>query len=273
MRTAGLLCGLGLAFAAGCRSGPHAGSLAELEPVDLSHAFDSRTLYWPTDLHGFQLEVLSAGITPGGYYYSANRFCSAEHGGTHLDAPMHFAEDRPGVDGVPLARLIAPAVAVDVSGQVAADRDYRVRVADLEAWEAEHGRIPAASIVLLRTGYASHWGDRGRYLGTALRGPEAVAQLHFPGLHPDAAEWLVRERHIAAVGIDTASIDHGPSSGFEAHRILAAADVPALENLAALDTLPARGFWLLALPMKIAGGSGGPLRAVALLPGRARRTP
>jgi kynurenine formamidase len=111
-----------------------------------------------------------------------------------------------------------------------------------------------------------YWPERARYLGTELRGPEGVAALHFPGLDPLAAEWLVRDRRIRAIGIDTASIDHGPSSDFRSHRVLFAAGIPAFENVANLEKLPAEGFSVVALPMKIARGSGAPLRIVALMP-------
>jgi kynurenine formamidase len=234
--------------------------------VDLTHAFDAGTVFWPTEETGFVLEPVFAGRTERGWWYAANRFRSAEHGGTHLDAPVHFAEGGDATDAIPLERLVGPAVLVDVRARVAADRDYRVAVADFEAWEARHGRIPEGSIVLLRSGHGAHWPDRARTLGTARRGPEAAAELHFPGLHPEAAGWLVSERRIAAVGVDTPSIDHGPSRDFEAHRVLAAHDVPVFENLARLEALPETGFSVIALPMKIGGGSGGPLRAIAVVP-------
>ena len=105
-----------------------------------------------------------------------------------------------------------------------------------------------------------------RYLGTAERGAEAVAKLHFPGLDPDAARWLVANRRIDAIGIDTASIDFGQSTLFESHRALYAANIPAFENLTTLERLPATGASIIALPMKIGGGSGAPLRAIAILP-------
>ncbi len=232
--------------------------------VDLTHAFGEETIYWPTDEQGFGFEVLAAGVTEAGFYYAANRFRSAEHGGTHLDAPIHFYEGRATVDAVPLERLIAPGVVVDVTAQVAADRDYLVGVADFEAWEAAHGRLADGVTVLLRTGFGQHWPDRAAYLGTDLLGPQAIPELHFPGLDPRAAEWLTRERSIAAIGIDTASIDRGQSKTFESHVILCGADVPAFENVAALDRLPAKDFLVAALPMKIRGGSGGPLRIVAM---------
>jgi kynurenine formamidase len=231
--------------------------------VDLSHAFDADTIFWPTE-EGFALELGFAGRTEQGYWYEANRFRSAEHGGTHIDAPVHFAEGRQSVDEIPLERLIGPAVVVDVREACAADPDYAIHVADLRAFESRHGAIPRGAIVLLHTGFSRFWPDRARYLGTTQRGPEAVPLLHFPGLAPEAAAWLV-ERHVRAVGIDTASIDPGQSNDFQAHQILFAADIPAFENLTSLDVLPARGFSVVALPMKIRGGSGGPLRAVALL--------
>lgn len=231
--------------------------------VDLTHPFDAETLYWPTDTQGFQLEELAAGYTERGYYYAANRFATAEHGGTHIDAPIHFAAGHDTVDEIPLRRLVAPGVVVDVREAVAADRDYQIGVADLQAWEAAHGRLPDGVIVLLRTGFGASWESREEYLGTALTGPEAVPDLHFPGLDPAAATWLAEERMIAAVGIDTASIDHGPSIQFGSHVALFAADIPAFENVAHLDKLPPTGFVVAALPMKIRGGSGGPLRIIA----------
>ena len=244
-------------------------SLADLlaghEIVDLSHAYDAETIYWPTE-DGFELEVGFEGMTDGGYYYEANTFRSAEHGGTHLDAPIHFAEGRQTVEAIPLDHLVGPAVVIDVSSAALADPDYRVTVADFEAWEAEHGPLPDGVIVLLNTGYARFWPDRERYMGTAERGAEAVAKLHFPGLHPDAARWLVEARRIHAVGLDTPSIDYGQSTLFESHRVLFEANVPAFENVANLDGLPAHGFVVAALPMKIRGGSGGPLRIVAFVP-------
>ena len=232
--------------------------------VDLTHAFDADTIFWPTE-EGFVLERGGEGVTERGYYYAAHRFRMAEHGGTHIDAPIHFHADGWTVDEIPIEKLVGPGVLVDVSSHCAVDRDYQVGVADFEAWERENGRIPEASIVLIRSGFGRFWPDRKAYLGTEARGAAAVAALHFPGLHPDAARWLVSERKIHAVGLDTASIDYGQSQQFESHQALFAANVPAFENLAALDQLPARGFRVVALPMKIRGGSGGPLRAIAIL--------
>jgi kynurenine formamidase len=232
--------------------------------VDLSHAYDEQTIFWPT-AEGFRLHKDAEGMTPAGYYYAANSFSTAEHGGTHLDAPVHFAQGKQSVDEIPLQRFFGPAVVVDVTKQSESNADYQVTVDDLMRAETENGSITADSIVLLRTGFSSRWPDAARYLGTAEKGAGAVPKLHFPGLHPDAAKWLVA-KDVRAVGLDTASIDYGQSTLFESHRILYAANIPACENLTALDRLPARGAFIVALPMKIAKGSGAPLRAVAVLP-------
>jgi kynurenine formamidase len=232
--------------------------------VDLSHAFDQQSIFWPT-AEQFRLQKDADGVTPAGFYYSANSFFTSEHGGTHLDAPVHFAQGRQSVDQIPLQRFFGPAVVVDVAKQSEANADYQVTVDDLTRAETENGPITADTIVLLRTGFWSRWPDAARYLGTAERGAGAVPKLHFPGLHPDAAKWLVA-KDVRAVGIDTASIDYGQSTRFESHRILYEANLPAFENLTALDRLPSRGAFIVALPMKIAGGTGAPLRAVAILP-------
>ena len=235
------------------------------ELVDLSHTYDAQTIYWPT-AEGFQLRRDAEGMTPSGYYYASNSFFTSEHGGTHIDAPVHFAEGRQTVDKIPLERLIGPAVVIDVTEQSERDGDYQATTRDLQRFEEQHGQIPPDAIVLIRTGFASRWPGAERYLGTTERGAEGVRKLHFPGLHPDAARWLVANRPIGAIGIDTASIDYGQSTLFESHRALYAQDIPAFENLASLERLPARGAFIVALPMKIADGTGAPLRAVAILP-------
>jgi kynurenine formamidase len=262
MRSLLALC-LALAAPAAADEPPIATALGPA--LDLTHAFDASAIYWPTE-EGFVLERGTEGRTAAGYWYAAHRMRLAEHGGTHLDAPSHFHEGGSSAERVSLARLVAKAVVVDVREAAAKNVDHAVSVADLARFEAAHGRIPDGAALLLATGFAARWPDRARYLGTAERGPAAVAKLHFPGLDPEAARWLVRERRIAAVGIDTASIDPGTSERFESHQILFAAEIPAFENLARLDALPPTGAVLVALPMKIAGGSGGPLRAIAILP-------
>jgi kynurenine formamidase len=243
---------------------PAAPPLASSKVVDLSHAFDDSTLYWPTSPTRFELKKLSYGETPGGYFYAANTLCTPEHGGTHLDAPIHFNKDGKTIDQIPLRQLIAQAVVIDVSAKAAADPDYRLSLDDVRSWEKRHGTIPQGAIVLLRTGWGKRWPDRKQYLGDDT--PGDASKLHFPSYGKESAEYLVGQRHVGALGLDTASIDYGPSKDFIVHRIASASGVPGLENLANLDQVPEVGAWVIALPMKIGGGSGGPLRAVALVP-------
>ena len=231
--------------------------------VDLTYAFDANTVYWPT-AEQFKLETDFEGMTDKGYFYSAYRYSAAEHGGTHLDSPVHFAKGRASVDQLSLERLMGPAIVIDVTRQCASNPDYLVSVADFQNWERRNGRIPWGTIVLLRTGFGKFYPDARNYLGTAERGAAAVAKLHFPGLDPAAARWLTENRQIKAIGLDTASIDRGQSTLFESHRILFEKNIPAFENVANLDQLPVKGFSVIALPMKIKGGSGGPLRIIAL---------
>ena len=240
-------------------------SFEEGKWIDLSHAYEEATPYWPT-ADGFQFDTVFAGMTDGGYYYSAYQFSSAEHGGTHIDAPIHFAAEKKTVDQITLDQLTGNAIVVDVRDSVSDYIDYRISKGDLLQWEKENGTIPDGSILFIHTGFGKFWPDKLKYMGTDKRGPEAVALLHFPGLHQEAAQWLVDNRQIKAIGIDTPSIDYGRSSDFMAHRILMEMNIPAFENVANLDQLPLTGSYVVALPMKIKGGSGGPLRMAAFIP-------
>ena len=244
--------------------GPEA--VAGWQMVDLSHAYGGTTLYWPTDTTGFQLDTLAEGPTPGGYFYAAKQFATAEHGGTHLDAPSHFAEGGADAAAVPLERLILPGIVIDVRASADADPDYLLTAGDVQAWEEAHGRVPEGAAVLIRTGWAARWPDALAYLGDDT--PGDAGNLHFPGIGAAAARLLVEDRRAALLGIDTASVDRGQSTDFIVHQIGAAAGVPNLENVADLSGLPPTGFLLAALPMKIEGGTGAPVRIVALIPPR-----
>ena len=234
------------------------------EWIDLTHEFSSETVYWPTaDL--FELDEVYRGFTERGYYYYSNNYSAAEHVGTHLDAPIHFAEGKNSVDMIPINNLIGSAVVVDVSDKTKKNRDYQIGVVDFKDWEAQHGIILDGMIVLLNTGYDKFWSDLEKYMGTAKRGEAAVSELHFPGLDPVAARWLVEERNIKAIGLDTPSIDYGQSVLFESHQILFGRNIPVFENVSNIDKLPSSGFIVIALPMKIKGGSGAPLRIVAFV--------
>jgi kynurenine formamidase len=231
--------------------------------LDLTYSFDEQTIYWPTD-KSFHWEKTRWGPSPGGYWYASATYGASEHGGTHLDSPIHFGAGQATTDAIPLARLIGPAVVIDVTAAAARNRDYTLTAADLDAWEAAHGAIPAGAIVLVRTGWGKFWPDKKQYLGSDV--PGDTTHLHFPGIGRDAAQWLVASRKVVGVGIDTASLDHGPSADFIAHRVLNGAGLYGLENVANLERVPVTGATVIALPMKIKGGSGGPVRLIAILP-------
>jgi len=248
-----------------CTTSQPSVDLQSAELIDLTWSFDETTLYWPTSPSAFEMKQLAYGQTPGGYFYSSNAICTPEHGGTHLDAPIHFAEGRRTADQIPLRQLIAPAIVIDVADQAAASADYRLSADDVRAWESRHGAIEPGTIVLLHTGWGTRWPDRKAYFGDDT--PGATDNLHFPSYGEDAAR-LLMDRRVAALGVDTASIDYGQSRDFIVHRVANGADVPGFENVAHLERLPTRGAWIIALPMKIARGSGGPLRIVAAVPRR-----
>ncbi len=262
--------GLGLAglavlqASAGEAKGPPLVDLQRARIVDLTHAFSAQTLYWPTSPSTFQLTKLHFGPSEAGYFYAANSFCTPEHGGTHLDAPIHFSASGLTAERVPLQQLVAPLRVIDIADSAARNPDYRLTPADVATFERRWGRIPSGSIVVLRTGWEKRWPDRKAYFGDDT--PGDASRLHFPSYGVEAARILVEERRVAAIGLDTPSIDYGQSRDFMVHRIAVARNVPGLENLMNLDRLTATGALMIALPIKIEGGSGGPVRAIALVP-------
>jgi kynurenine formamidase len=253
-----------IAAASATLAGGQTIDLSRYTIVDLSHGYGPSTVFWPTSPIKFELNKLAFGKTEGGYFYAANTFAMPEHGGTHLDAPIHFSETGRTTDQIPLEQLIAPAVVIDVTTRAAADRDYRATADDVRQFEKAHGAITRGTIVLLRTGWSRHWPNVKAYLGDDTRGD--ASKLSFPSFGVEAARLLVEERGAAALGVDTASIDYGRSTDFQVHRLAAAKNVAGFENLTSLERLPPRGALVIALPIKIEGGSGGPLRAVALVP-------
>lgn len=233
--------------------------------IDLTYAFDEESVYWPTNIP-FKHDTVFEGMNDKGYYYSSFKYSAEEHGGTHFDAPMHFARGGNSIEKVPLEQLVGEGVVIDVRAKVAKNRDYQVNIDDITDWEKNHGRIPEKAIVLINTGYGNYYPDKLKYTGTLLTGKEGVENLHFPGLHPDAARFLATQRKINGVGLDTPSIDFGQSKDFMTHRTLFANNLTAYENVGNLDKVPPKGSWIMALPMKIKGGSGAPLRIVAFIP-------
>ena len=247
-----------------CTATSMAAELANARIVDLSHAFNAETLYWPTSPSRFELHPLSHGQTELGYFYSANTFSAPEHGGTHLDAPIHFFDGGETVEQIPLTSLLGPAVVIDITSQTAANADYRLSVDDVIAFESVHGPIQPGTMVLLYSGWSTRWPDARRYLGDDTQGD--ASNLHFPSFGAEAAQLLVVGRRVTVLGVDTASIDYGQSRDFPVHRIAAEHHVIGLENLAHLDQLPPVGAEVIALPIKIEGGSGAPARVIARLP-------
>jgi kynurenine formamidase len=237
--------------------------IADARIVDLTHAIDRDTIFWPTEKKTFELVQEHRGITERGFFYAANRFCLPEHGGTHVDAPYHFAKEGKTVGALPIERMVGPAAVIDVSAKAAADADYTLKPEDVTAWEVRNGKIAPGTIVLLRTGWSSRWPDKRAYLGDDT--PGDASNLHFPSFGVDAARLLIA-RGVSVIGVDTASIDNGPSQDFPVHRAAGAANVVGVENLTNLDQLPPTGAWVVALPMKIAQGTGAPARVIALLP-------
>ncbi len=255
----------------GCQNSPSpkeltfapSNSIDESKVIDLTYDFDKKTIYWPT-AQPFLWQRESWGKSEGGYWYTAARYSASEHGGTHLDSPIHFGEGKMATNEIPLTRLVGPAIVIDIRRACEKNADYRLKVDDITAWEKSNGRIPDDSIVLVHTGWGKFWPDKKKYLGTDE--PGDVANLHFPGISREAAGFLAGERKLDGVGIDTASLDYGPTKEFVAHQILNGANIYGLENVANLERLPARGATLIALPMKIKGGTGGPARIIAILP-------
>jgi len=241
----------------GCRSALEAGKL-----VDLTHSLDEHSIPWPSD-PPFSWKAESWGRTGDGDWYAAGFFSTPEHIGTHIDAPIHFAEGGMRVGEIPLDRLVAPALVVDIRDACSRDRDYCLGAEDLVGWQERCGAIGRGEIVLVRTGWSRHWPDRGAYLGTDR--PDDEGGMSFPGIGVEAAVML-RDCRVSGVGIDTAGVDYGKSKDFAVHKILNGAGIFHLENLTSLEHLPETGFTLIALPLKLANGSGAPARVVAVLP-------
>jgi kynurenine formamidase len=244
------------------QSKPKTPTLDPAKLVDLTHSFDEHTIYWP-NAEPFRWEKERWGKTDTGSWYAAARYAASEHGGTHIDSPIHFSEGKKTVDEIAVSQLVAPAVVVDVTKQCERDPDYQISAADVQRFERARGAIAPGAIVLFRTGWSRFWPDKKGYLGSDI--PKDTEHLHFPGLSRGAAEYLAK-KNIVGIGIDTASMDPGTSKDFPAHQVLNGANLYGLENLTDLDRVPETGAWIIALPMKIKGGSGAPTRVVALLP-------
>jgi len=229
-----------------------------LKVIDLGWSLNDKNPYWPApDYEPFHLKTIAT-IEKNGVLSKA--FFCPEHLGTHLDAPNHFEKNQPAVDQIEPANLFAHGVVIDITAATGADADYRLTKGDVADWEKVNGPIPDGAAVLLHTGWGRHWNNYPRY-----KNQDAAGKMHFPGYSAEAATFLVEERRVKGLGIDTLSIDYGLSKDFVVHHIVNGAGRYGLENLAHLEQLPPRGFYLIAAPIKIETGSGGPVRLFAIL--------
>jgi kynurenine formamidase len=233
--------------------------------LDMTYVYDENTIYWPT-AEPFKLDKVFWGISEGGWWYASNHYSASEHGGTHADAPIHFAENGRTIDQIPLEEWIGPAVRIDVTEKCKKDRDYLLNVEDIEDWETQYGQIPDGAWIIMYTGIGTqYYPDKEKVLGTDKSGEDALPELSFPGFSAASVEFLVEERDITGIAIDTPSIDYGKSKDFKAHQVLCGADKLALENIANLDKLPSSGTVLYVIPMLIKDGTGAPARVFAIL--------
>jgi kynurenine formamidase len=223
--------------------------------VDLSYAINDKLVPWPGDARWFEAQV-NATVEKNGYF--TRSFWMLEHYGTHLDAPIHFPPGKTTVDQIPSKQFFGPAVVVDVRAEGAKDADYQLPVAGVEEWEKAHGRIAEGSIVLLRTGWAARWPDAQKY-----RNQDAQGRMHFPGFSVESVKLLI-QRKVSGIGCDTMSADYGASEDFAVHHLALGAGLYHLENLADLSEVPEAGAFLVVAPIKLEGGSGGPVRVFAI---------
>ncbi|MCP4195568.1 MAG: cyclase family protein [Proteobacteria bacterium] len=234
--------------------------------LDMTYAFGDSSIYWPTG-KGFEAKPMFWGKTEGGWWYASNDYSANEHGGTHVDAPIHFYEQGKTIDEIALTSWFGPAVRLDVTEACENNRDYRLTVADIQEFEKAHGDIPRGAWVVMYTGIGTrYYPDRTKVLGTDKRGPEAVPLLSFPGFSKESVDYLLQHRDITGIAIDTPSIDYGKSPDFPVHIALLGAGKLAIENIANLDKLPNTGATLYAVPMLIENGTGAPARIFAVLP-------
>ncbi len=223
--------------------------------VDLTHAIHDDMAFWPggVPFHKTKLADYDQG-------YLLYKFEMGENTGTHVDAPAHFIEGKTSIDTIPPDKLVAPAVVIDIQAETATDPDYQLTPADITAWEAEHGPIPAGTLVILNTGWHRRFDDMARYVNM-----DESQVMRFPGYGQESVELLV-ERDVAGIGIDTLSIDHGPSPDFPSHRVMLKAGKYQVENLANLDALPPTGATVIVAVLPVRGGSQAQARVLAFVP-------
>ncbi len=226
--------------------------------VDLTHTISEKSPNWEgTKKSPFEAKPIGEFKTSG---YFTRHISMPEHFSTHIDAPAHFNQTGWTVDQIPPERLIAPLVVLDVAHKAATNPEYQVSVEDVAAWEQANGQIPPGAVVIARTGWSSRWYSMEKY-----RNADAKNVMHFPGFAEQTARFLVEARQIAGLGIDTLSVDPGSSQDYPVHRYGAAHNIYNLENVGYLEQVPPSGAILVVGPAKLEGGSGGPVRLLALI--------
>ena len=240
-----------------------------VEVIDLTSPLHSGTpiLQLPPEMGqtaNFELELISRYDDLGPAWYW-NNFHTGEHTGTHFDAPIHWVsgKDLDDVSQVPAQRLVGPAVIIDKTAEVAANPDFCLDLADIQAWEAANGAIPAGAWLLYRTGWSKFGDDPAAYANADENGP------HTPGLTPAAAGYLANETAILGMGVETVGTDAGGAFGFDppfpCHSFFLGANKYGVTQLRNLHRLPVTGAVVVVAPLPIVGGSGSPCRVLALV--------
>ncbi|MGE5660251.1 MAG: cyclase family protein [Actinomycetota bacterium] len=232
-------------------------SITYSEIVDLSHVIESNIPIWPGD-PPVEFEEI-AEIKTDGYYL--RKFSMGEHSGTHFNAPNSFDSTLTSIDCYSPQSLVVPAVVLDLRDRVAVNADYALRIADIEAWENQYGMIPPGCLVILFTGWQANWENSQAFFNA-----DDLGQLHFPGCGAAAIQFLLEERQIAGLGIDTHGVEPGIDSSFCVNKLVLSKSGIILENLANLDRLPATGATLVIGILRLKGGSGSPVSVLAFIP-------
>jgi kynurenine formamidase len=223
--------------------------------VDLTHAIGPD---FPTYDGGSNLEIEPL-VTLAKDGYNMNRWLLVEHTGTHMDAPIHFGEGVQSADEIPIENLVAPLAVVDIRARAQDDPDAQVTPDDLSAFEAEHGPVPDGACVAMLSGWDA------RAAGPEFRNADGDGGMHFPGFHVEAAQYLIDERNVVGIAVDTLSLDFGQSADFATHYAWLPTNRWGLEAVARLAELPPTGATLVVGGPKIKGATGGPSRVLALL--------
>jgi kynurenine formamidase len=257
----------------GCAANPPATRVAATaatgaeHAVDLTHTLDERFPFIPVPGITFPFGLAPI-ATLDAHGVAANRWQIHEHLGTQIDAPSHFAKGGRSLEQLRTEELRAPLAVIDIRARAQRDADAQVTVADLLDWERAHGPLPPGAAVVMNSGWQAHVGDAARYIGL-----DAAGVKHFPGFSLESLEFLLRERNIWGVGVDTISFDPGNDGKYLGHRALLGADKLALEAVANLDRVPAAGAMLDIGAVKVRGATGGPVRLVARWTGPAVAIP